>query len=139
MFGTSRNMSAEQGIQLADKTINKGFIGWLTRLFMGKNFVDQANHGLAVAQKHAVDDPKRRAALMTTGIDGKAEVLNMADTGMLINYNPVVKLTLKVTPSMGAPFDITTEQQVSKIAIPRIGDVLNVKYDPTDHSNIMMM
>jgi hypothetical protein len=61
-------------------------------------------------------------------IESPAEVLSIADTGMTINDNPRVKMTLRVTPQDGAPFEIQTKATVSRINIPRVGDRFRVQY-----------
>ena len=68
-----------------------------------------------------------------------AVVESIEDTGSLINMNPVVKLTLKVTPQYGAPFDTVGTSMVSKIAIPRKGETVNIKYNPADTSQFVIV
>ena len=56
-------------------------------------------------------------------------VVALADTGMTINDNPRVKLTLQVTPPDGtAPFEIERKATVSRVRIPREGDRFRVQY-----------
>jgi hypothetical protein len=129
----------EKSLAKADKTINKGFMGWLTRLFMGKKFVDQANQGLNIANQYAVNAPQQRQNLMMTGMNAKATVTKIEDTGALVNFNPVVKLYLKVQPDFGMGFDVVSEQMVSKVAIPRTGDVLNIKYNPAKNEELVII
>ena len=80
--------------------------------------------------KNAVNAYDMSAYLAQSGMAGTAEVLSIEDTGTLINFNPVVKLKLKVTPPYGAEFETTGQSAVSKIAIPRVGDKINIKYNP---------
>jgi hypothetical protein len=90
--------------------------------------------------QNAIDMQKSNAWLAQAGMDASAEVVAIEDTGALINMNPVVKLTLKVKPSMGMPaFDTTGETAVSKIAIPRKGDSVKIKYNPADASQFVVM
>jgi hypothetical protein len=65
--------------------------------------------------------------------------MTIADTGALINYNPVVKMHLKVTPQYGIPFETDVETAVSKIAIPRVGDKINIKYNAANTSEILVV
>ena len=52
----------------------------------------------------------------------------------------MVKLTLKVTPAMGMPaFDTVGEVAVSKIAIPRKGDSIKIKYNIADPKQFVVM
>jgi hypothetical protein len=80
--------------------------------------------------KNAIDGQQQGQWLAQYGMAATAEVLSIEDTGTLINYNPVVKLKIKVTPSYGAAFETSGQSMVSKIAIPRVGDKVNIKYNP---------
>jgi hypothetical protein len=54
--------------------------------------------------------------------------------------NPVVVLKLKVMPMVGGmEFETTGQSMVSKIAIPRVGDKIKIKYNPADPSQIVVM
>ncbi|MFL5824126.1 MAG: hypothetical protein ACJ764_11870 [Solirubrobacteraceae bacterium] len=62
--------------------------------------------------------------------------MQVRDTGMTINDNPRVALTLQVNPTDGSPpFQTSTKVTVSRVAIPRAGDSFVVRYDPEDHDN----
>jgi hypothetical protein len=79
---------------------------------------------------------KRRQRLEQAGVNGTAQVVSVRDTGMTINDNPRVVLTLQVSPGDGsAPFELSKKQTVSRVAIPRAGDAFVVRYDPDDHEN----
>jgi hypothetical protein len=133
-FGKKSEEDPKKAIDKADKTINSGLTGFFTKAFVGQDNLNKINHGLDVAKKYA--DYNNVAA---TGLAGTAEVLTIADTGMLVNYNPVVKMKLNVTPQFGPPFQVDTETAVSKIAIPRVGDKLNIKYNAANTSEIVIM
>src|SRR2546421_12787344 len=79
---------------------------------------------------------KRERRLEEAGINASAQILSVQDTGMTVNNNPRIKLVLSVTPSDGsAAFEVTKKQLVSRVAVPRAGDALIVRYDPEDHDN----
>jgi hypothetical protein len=79
---------------------------------------------------------KRKKRLEEAGVNGMAEVVSVRDTGMTVNDNPRVALTLRVNPADGsAPFELSKKQTVSRVAIPRAGDSFGVRYDPDDHEN----
>jgi hypothetical protein len=121
------------------KAINKGITGGLTKAFMGQEFVDKMNSAMDQGQA-AIDMQKSGNMLAMTGMDATAEVMAIEDTGALINMNPVVKLTLKVTPAMGMPgFDTVGETTVSKIAIPRKGDTIKIKYNMADPKQFVVL
>jgi hypothetical protein len=88
----------------------------------------------------AIDMQQQGQWLAQSGLEASAEVLSIQDTGTLINMNPVVILKLKVMPMIGGvEFETTGQSMVSKIAIPRVGDKIKIKYNPADPSQIVVM
>ncbi len=65
-------------------------------------------------------------------IEARAVITDVKDTGMTINDNPRVKLTLRVEPQGGEPFQAVKKATVSRINIPRVGDPIRVKYFESD-------
>ena len=129
----------EEALQDGRKAVNKGITGGLTKAFMGQEFVDKMNSAMDQGQA-AIDMQKSGNMLAMTGMDATAVVVSIEDTGAMINMNPVVKLSLKVTPAMGMPaFDTVGEVAVSKVAIPRKGDSIKIKYDVTNPSHFTVM
>ncbi len=144
MFGkfVKKNMdkSPEEALNDGRKTINSGITGGLTKAFMGKDFVDKMNNAMDQGQA-AIDMQKNGQMLAMTGVDGTAAVVAIEDTGTLINMNPVVKLTLKVTPSVPGlvPFETVGQTAVSKIAIPRKGDTVKIKYNIANPAEFIVL
>jgi len=135
----SMDKSPEEALDDGRKAINKGITGGLTKAFMGQEFVDKMNSAMDQGQA-AIDMQKSGNMLAMTGMDATAVVVAIEDTGAMINMNPVVKLTLKVTPAMGMPaFDTTGEVTVSKVAIPRKGDSIKIKYNFADPKQFVVM
>ncbi len=128
----------QKALDNAKKTLNSGITGGLTKAFMGKDFVDKANNAMNAGQA-ALDMQKSGYWLAQSGMPATAEVVSIEDTGKLINMNPVVKMKLKVTPQMGVPFETMGESMVSKIAIPRKGETVNIKYNPADPSQFVVV
>jgi hypothetical protein len=119
--------------------VNKGITGGLTKAFMGQGFVDKMNNAMDQGQA-AIDMQKSGQWLAMSGLEATAEVVAIEDTGALINMNPVVRLTLKVTPAMGMPgFETVGESMVSKIAIPRKGESIKIKYNPADPKQFVVV
>lgn len=137
-FGKKKTDDPKEAIDNADKAINKGLTGFMTKTFMGKDFVDKANAGLDMAKKYTDYDGKH-AQLMQTGLPGVAEVLTIADTGALVNFNPVVQMRLKVQPQFGPEFETEIQTAVSKIAVPRVGDKINIKYNPANQTELIVI
>jgi archaellin len=138
MFGRKIEKDPQKALDNAKKTMNSGLTGGLTRAFMGKDFVDDMNNAMNKGQA-ALDMQKSGQWIAQAGMDATAEVLSIQDTGTLINMNPVVVLQLKVQPTVGAEFTTTAQTPVSKIAIPRVGDKIKIKYNPANPSQIAVI
>jgi hypothetical protein len=79
---------------------------------------------------------QRKARLLESGVNAPAEVVSIQDTGSSVNGNPRVQITARVSPADGStPFEVSGKQLVSRVAIPRAGDAVTVRYDPDDHTN----
>ena len=83
---------------------------------------------------------KRRQRLEEAGVDAEAVLVAVQDTGMTVNDNPRVRLTLQITAADGTgAFEVETKQTVSRVAIPRAGEMFVVRYDPNDHDNFELV
>ena len=138
MFGRKIEKDPQKALDNAKKTMNSGLTGGLTKAFMGKDFVNDMNNAMDKGQA-ALDMQKSGAWIAQSGMDATAEVLSIQDTGSLINMNPVVVLQLKVQPTVGAEFTTTAQTMVSKIAIPRVGDKIKIKYNPANPTQIAVV
>lgn len=143
MFGMDKKMKEmkndpEKALDNADKTLNKGVTGFMTKAFMGKEFVADMNQAMDKG-RDAIELQKQYQNPDMNGLPASAQVVAIQDTGELVNYNPVVILQLKVQPQYEPPFDTTARTIVSKIAIPRVGDTINIKYAPADHTKIVIV
>jgi hypothetical protein len=147
MFGMDKKIKEaskdpEKAMDMADKALNKGVSGFMTKAFMGKDFVNDMNQTMEKgrdAMAQAAEYQKNAQNPAQFGLDGTAAVVSIQDTGTTINDNPVVILQLKVTPQYEPAFDTTTQLMVSRLAIPRVGDTIKIKYNPTDHSKILIL
>jgi hypothetical protein len=82
------------------------------------------------------DRGKKKKRLEEAGVTAPAQLISVQDTGVTVNNNPRVKLTLAVSPTDGSPpFEVSAKHTVSRVAVPRAGDVFTVRYDPQDHEN----
>ncbi len=144
MFGKfvkkQMDKSPEDALNDSRKSLNSGITGGLTKAFMGKDFVDKMNNVMDQGQA-AMDMQKNGNMLAMSGLPATAEVVSIKDTGASINDNPVVEMSLKVTPSVGgmAPFETTGQTMVSKIAIPRKGEKINIKYNVQNPSEFVVV
>jgi hypothetical protein len=137
-FGKKIEKDPQKALENAEKTLNTGLTGALTKGFMGKDFVNQMNQSIDMG-KGALNGVQQAQMLAQSGMDATAEVLSIEDTGMMVNYNPVVRLKLKVEPAFGAGFETTGQSMVSKIAVPRMGDKIKIKYNPADPTQIVVV
>jgi hypothetical protein len=137
-FGGKKDDDPQKALDNAKKMMNSGITGGLTKAFMGKEFVDKTNNALDQGQA-AMDGVKQQQMLMQSGADATAEVVSVTDTGATVNMNPVVVIQMKVTPAVGAAFDVTTQTMVSRIAVPRAGDKIKIKYNPAAPQQIVIV
>jgi hypothetical protein len=137
-FGKKVETDPQKALENAEKTLNTGLTGALTKGFMGKDFVDKMNQSIDMG-KNAMEGVQQAQMLAQSGMEASAEVLSIEDTGALINFNPVVRLKLKVEPVYGAGFETTGQSMVSKIAIPRVGDKIKIKYNPADPTQLVVV
>lgn len=133
-FGKKNEDDPKKAIEKADKTLNSGLTGMFTKAFVGQDNLNKINASLDMAKNYT-----DTSNLAQTGMGATAEVLSIADTGALINFNPVVKMRLNVTPQFGPAFQVDAETAVSKIAIPRVGDKINIKYNPANTSQVLVI
>jgi hypothetical protein len=106
----------------------------ITAVILGAIFIPMGLAPLAFAGRGG----KKRALaqeLMATGRRCTGEVMSVEDTGMTINDNPRVKITVRAEPPGEEPFTIEKTATVSRVSIPRRGDRCTVFYDPADRQN----
>ncbi|HLT24689.1 MAG TPA: hypothetical protein VK004_06150 [Ignavibacteria bacterium] len=76
---------------------------------------------------------------LKTGTRADAMVMGVEDTGITINNDPVVRLTIEINSGSAGSFEKTIETTVSRILIPRKGDIIKVLYDQKDNSKITVL
>lgn len=81
---------------------------------------------------------QQRNQILQSGIQATATVISLADTGMMVNYQPQVKMVLQVNPPNSAPYQTEVTMVVSQLKIPRVqpGAVVPVKIDPQNPANV---
>lgn len=69
-----------------------------------------------------------------------AVVLDIWDTGITVNNDPVVAFRLEVRPREGAPYEVETKARVSRLHVPQIqpGATLPVAIDPDDPKKVAL-
>ncbi len=78
--------------------------------------------------------------LMATGLPGKATITSVSDTGVTVNNNPQVKLTLDVKGNLGQRYTTTIRTLVSRINpfVYQPGMEVPVKIDPKNEMNVII-
>ena len=73
-------------------------------------------------------------AAMTNGVSAVATITGATQTGMMMNFNPVVNLDLLVVMPNGVPMPVTRQEPVQQLHLGRCqpGMRLNVRVDPNN-------
>ena len=74
------------------------------------------------------------------GLPATATVLQIWETGVRVNHNPVVGFLLEVHAEGLEPYRAETKALISVLSIPQIqpGAVLDVKYDPRNPQRVAL-
>lgn len=102
-LGKKKDQDPKDALKNVSDTLNRGITGGLTKAFMGWDFVDQTNAAIDRANQ-TLEGMDTAQKLALEGADAAAEVVAIQDTGQTVNMNPVVVLTLNVTPAKGDAF-----------------------------------
>jgi hypothetical protein len=78
----------------------------------------------------------KKKDILANGIQARATITNVQDTGTTINDNPRVALTLQVQAEGDQAFEVTKKTLVSRVRVPRVGDTMWVRFDPADRSRV---
>jgi len=80
------------------------------------------------------------ALIREHGTAATARVLELRDTGMTLNENPVVSMRVEVHADGVEPFEATVKALVGRLDVPLVqpGALLPVKYDPSDHTRVAL-
>ncbi|MEW1698069.1 hypothetical protein ACIQCR_24105 [Streptomyces sp. NPDC093249] len=124
IFGKRRRNHAERTAGIVDGVASgKGFYGRATRAFLGQE--DFARVQQSIGAYRSGDEVQR---LLAAGVPTvPAVVVSLADTGQLVNFDPVVDLVLQLS---GSDVPVAVRTVVSKLRIPRPGDPVFLIADP---------
>lgn len=78
----------------------------------------------------------RASELWETGVRAPATIADIRDTGTTINNDPLAEIVLRVTPEGEEPFEVRRKVLVSRLELPRVGEPVEVAYDPADRSEV---
>lgn len=131
MFKDLNNLNKQA--KAMQKPEHRGMMGGFRQM---KDGVAQANQ---VMGDMAADGEKAQR-LNAAGQDGTATITAVRDTGMTVNDNPSIEMDLQVQVAGGAPYPVTHQQVVSRLAIGNFqpGASVAVKVDPADPQSIIV-
>ena len=81
---------------------------------------------------------KKRKQLLATGKTAKGKIIDMWDTGVTINNQPQIGMTIEVTPDFEPSFKAEVIQVISRLqtAYYQVGTSCVVKYDPNNKKTV---
>jgi hypothetical protein len=83
-------------------------------------------------QDYAGWNTLEQSELVHAGSRAPGVVIEVKDTGTTVNNQPRVRLRLRVQPDGEPAFEVERKLLVSRLAIPRAGERVEVAYDPDD-------
>jgi len=91
---------------------------------------------MRVVRKAINPDP----GILQNGIPAQATILNVQQTGVLVNHQPQVAFDLVVHPPGGAPYQARVKAIIPMVNIPQFqpGAQVSVKIHPTDPTKVAM-
>jgi hypothetical protein len=74
------------------------------------------------------------ANLALTGKDATGSIVNVAQTGAMVNFQPTLAIELTVFPEGGVPYPLTVTQVVEQVYLAKAvaGQQVRLKVDPAD-------
>lgn len=95
-----------------------------------------------MAQMAAANDmmaqQTQAANLALSGIDAKASILAVRQTGAMVNFQPSMEIDLNVFPEGLPPYPVTVSQVVEQIYLGKavVGQSIAVKVDPENPQTV---
>lgn len=81
----------------------------------------------------AIKNSQKKKHLLQVGQKTTGTILDVRDTGVTVNMNPYVKITVQTKNGVKAEFQML----ISRVQIPRVGDEIELLYDPSDPTSVM--
>lgn len=119
--------TATEEISLLNNNIYQGLVNKFNNLFIRKDLIDKPVFTAPVLRENS-QFYKKLVELVGNGIRTKATVLYIAETGVLVNEDPVVSLTVRFCNSNNKMQEISAKTVVSRIAIPKAADIVSIAY-----------
>ena len=80
-----------------------------------------------------IKNSRTKKHLMDVGQKTTATILAIRDTGLTVNNHPYIEVSVQLKSGVETSFQLL----VSRVAIPRVGDQIDVLYDPADPTVVM--
>lgn len=76
------------------------------------------------------------ANLAMAGTDATGSIVNVAQTGAMVNYQPTMQIEMTVFPEGGVPYPVSVTQVVEQMYLAKAvpGSQVKLKIDPNDPS-----
>lgn len=123
---------------LLNNMVYQGIMGKFNNLFIRKELI--AKPALSLLKKNEGSQfYQTQVKLAGNGVRTKATVLYATDSGLLINQDPVISLTVRFHDVNDEMCEITAKTVVSRIAIPQAADIITIAYNANDLSMIAVL
>lgn len=127
---TSALSDEENAQSLTDKITPIAQSPYFLPIFMGSVFLIIFSFLIPIVWRSHTQNQLRNR-LLKEGVETTAEIIAIADTGITVNKNPRIKITVAVLDK-----EASFESTVSRVSVPRVGDWITVLYDPKDPSQV---
>lgn len=80
-------------------------------------------------------------SLQATGTAAQATILEIWDTGITVNEDPVIGMAVQVYPDTGESWQAKIEKSlISRLDVPRFqpGEIIPVRYDPQNPARVAL-
>lgn len=120
-----------------NSVIYQGLVEKFNNLFIRKDIIEKT-----IVSKPRISEGsqfyKTLVELAGTGMRTKATVLYVNETGVLVNHDPVIILTVRFHLNEQM-MEITAKTVVPRIAIPQAADTITIAYNTGDLSMIAVL
>ena len=108
----------------------ENIIGWTVAIVL-----------IAIAVVPVIWGHFHRSRVLEHGIDAKAKIVGIKDTGRRHNTNPVVRFDLMVTDEKGQDYRAEVTMPVSPVHLAgyQVGSMVRVKYDPKKPTDVAIV
>ena len=113
------NLMTQMAVLIIGVTVGIIVLTWVIIFMIGRSRRKKAEH------------------LAAHGVQGTATILGLEDTGMRVNDNPRVKVTLQIQLPNMAPYQLTKTMVLPMIRMSQVqvGATVGVMVDPTQPNN----